>query len=441
MSGVEEKEGKETNVEISDAQEDDVENDNDDVVDQDQEEDDDDDDEKEKDQNDQEEEDKDHDDVVDVQVAPEAVVEEGLKELFGASDDDEDAADLFGLSSNQDKKRKQKKKKQTKSSSKKTSKKSRKRGRNDDDDDDDEKSSSKRRSRRRAVSDDEDEREEEEEVAPPKELTLQDRLKKRRRPMSAADVESMVDEQKLDDAARDFVRDMMMASDRDIEANRSGQPALHKLKILSRVADMLGKPVMQRPLLDHMVLAVVEQWLKPLPDGSLPNVRIRSVLFQSLKTMPIQTEHLEECELGRAVMSWSRFREETTDNRYLAQELIHTWSRPIHGLSTNWRLISSGDGRDDNERGDYSRSPRRGSGSLRSSSSLSASASSSSSSSSPSRDAKEIAWAKVHEPHRARVPEKASLDYDIIPKSRVGTAATGSSSRNKAFRRRARKQQ
>lgn len=82
-------------------------------------------------------------------------------------------------------------------------------------------------------------------------------------------------------------------------------------------------------------LGLLKGWLEPYPDGSLPNVRVRTAVLRVLSSLPVDTrmedmkELLKRSQLGRNVMFLYKCSEETADNRRLAKELVHKWARPI----------------------------------------------------------------------------------------------------------------
>lgn len=85
-----------------------------------------------------------------------------------------------------------------------------------------------------------------------------------------------------DDMIADMITMMKTASDEDFELNRAGRPASCKLRLLSRIEDPLRKIDLREALLDSGILSVITDWLTPLPDRSLPNIRVREVLLQVL---------------------------------------------------------------------------------------------------------------------------------------------------------------
>jgi hypothetical protein len=142
-------------------------------------------------------------------------------------------------------------------------------------------------------------------------------------------------------------------------------------------------------LIDHGLLKVIRKWLQPLPDASLPNIRIRSVLYRMLDSLPITETDLETSGgLGRTCMLLWEHEDETPDNRRLLAHMMQKWMRPMLGLKSTYRHL------EDVERSRALDIQRR-SAALQ-----------------PTR-------LPTVDTGRARIPEQANFDYAIRPASLV----------------------
>ncbi|PKA51961.1 hypothetical protein AXF42_Ash008190 [Apostasia shenzhenica] len=136
--------------------------------------------------------------------------------------------------------------------------------------------------------------------------------------------------------------ELEVTAEEDAELNRQNKPAINKLKKLPLLIEVLSKKKLQQEFLDHGVLTLLKNWLEPLPDGSLPNMNIRTAILKLLSDFPIdleqydRREQLKKSGLGKVIMFLSRSDEETTANRKLAKELVDKWSRPIFNKSTRF---------------------------------------------------------------------------------------------------------
>eukprot|EP00475_Leptophrys_vorax_P038844 TRINITY_DN6934_c0_g1_i1.p1 TRINITY_DN6934_c0_g1~~TRINITY_DN6934_c0_g1_i1.p1 ORF type:complete len:425 (-),score=29.15 TRINITY_DN6934_c0_g1_i1:102-1328(-) len=159
--------------------------------------------------------------------------------------------------------------------------------------------------------------------------------KKRKHEMSDGEKALFVEE---------FHAKMRRAAEDDADSNRRGRPAIAKLRMLAELMGTLRKKHLQREFLDRGVFSYLKDWLEPLPDLSLPNIKIRTSILELLGELPIDVgnnserrRQLKESGLGRVVMFLSKLPEETVQNRKLARDLVDTWSRPIFEKSIHYR--------------------------------------------------------------------------------------------------------
>ncbi|CAJ1937006.1 unnamed protein product [Sphenostylis stenocarpa] len=136
--------------------------------------------------------------------------------------------------------------------------------------------------------------------------------------------------------------ELEVTAEEDADLNRQGKPAINKLKKLTLLTEVLSKKQLQLEFLDHGVLTLLKNWLEPLPDGSLPNINIRTEILKILNDFPIdlgqydRREQLKKSGLGKVIMFLSKSDEEINVNRKLAKELVDKWSRPIFNKSTRF---------------------------------------------------------------------------------------------------------
>lgn len=141
--------------------------------------------------------------------------------------------------------------------------------------------------------------------------------------------------------------ELEVTAEEDAELNRQGKPAINKLKKLPLLQEVLSKKQLQLEFLDHGVLTLLKNWLEPLPDGSLPNINIRTAILKILNDFPIdleqydRREQLKKSGLGKVIMFLSKSDEEINVNRKLAKDLVDKWSRPIFNKSTRFEDMRS----------------------------------------------------------------------------------------------------
>jgi len=117
----------------------------------------------------------------------------------------------------------------------------------------------------------------------------------------------------------------------DNEAREQGQPAVHKLKLLPQVTDLLNRTAIQDSVLDPETnfLQSVKYFLEPLNDGSLPAYNIQRDIFTALSKLPISKDSLLSSGIGKVVLFYTKSKRPTTGIKRIADRLLGEWSRPI----------------------------------------------------------------------------------------------------------------
>ena len=131
----------------------------------------------------------------------------------------------------------------------------------------------------------------------------------------------------------ELIGDMLKAVETDIESIEKGEPGLAKLRLLARVEEQTSKQSLQDAFIDAGGLSAMREWLRLLPDNSLPNLTLRSSLLAILQklTPSITMENLKESKVGHAVRDVIFHDEETAANRRIANEIAESWLRAIYG--------------------------------------------------------------------------------------------------------------
>ena len=124
-----------------------------------------------------------------------------------------------------------------------------------------------------------------------------------------------------------FLARMEAAAEDDMQANQENKPAIHKLRMLPDVQDMLSNQSIHNEFLDGGLLGVFKAWIEPMPDGSLPNITVRTAVLKLLAQLPIdisyesRKEQLKKSGLGKVVMFLFKLPDETAANRYVLKFL------------------------------------------------------------------------------------------------------------------------
>ncbi|XP_077063255.1 protein IWS1 homolog isoform X1 [Siphateles boraxobius] len=141
-----------------------------------------------------------------------------------------------------------------------------------------------------------------------------------------------------DDVVSAMITKMTEAAEEDRTLNSAKKPALKKLMLLPTVVMHLKKQDLKETFIDSGVMAAIKEWISPLPDRSLPALKIREELLKILQELPsVSQETLKLSGIGRAVMYLYKHPKESRPNKDLALKLINEWSRPIFGLTSNYK--------------------------------------------------------------------------------------------------------
>ncbi|KAK2881702.1 hypothetical protein Q8A67_018970 [Cirrhinus molitorella] len=141
-----------------------------------------------------------------------------------------------------------------------------------------------------------------------------------------------------DDVVSAMITKMTEAAEEDRTLNSQKKPALKKLMLLPTVVMHLKKQDLKETFIDSGVMTAIKEWISPLPDKSLPALKIREELLKILQELPsVSQETLKLSGIGRAVMYLYKHPKESRPNKDLALKLINEWSRPIFGLSSNFK--------------------------------------------------------------------------------------------------------
>lgn len=141
-----------------------------------------------------------------------------------------------------------------------------------------------------------------------------------------------------DDVVSAMISKMNEAAEEDRTLNSQKKPALKKLTLLPHVVMHLKKQDLKETFIDSGVMSAIKEWISPLPDKSLPALRIREELLRILHELPsVSQETLKHSGIGRSVMFLYKHPKESRSNKDLALKLINEWSRPIFGLTSNYK--------------------------------------------------------------------------------------------------------
>lgn len=122
---------------------------------------------------------------------------------------------------------------------------------------------------------------------------------------------------------------MLAAVLQDNINNKNSLPALNKLENLELFVSSLQNKDLQGQLLHENILEVVRKWLEPLPDKSLPNIKIKKALLDVLRNLSINKSFLLESKIGFIVHFYMNSPEEPKEIKNMAKDVIYTWLNKV----------------------------------------------------------------------------------------------------------------
>mmetsp|Transcript_49639 Transcript_49639/g.63622 ORF Transcript_49639/g.63622 Transcript_49639/m.63622 type:complete len:425 (-) Transcript_49639:349-1623(-) len=141
------------------------------------------------------------------------------------------------------------------------------------------------------------------------------------------------------------------------------KPAIHKLSILDKISKIIGQRNLHDTLLDEGILEKIRNWLYPYPyedsngnelplsKRTLPNLTLRSKLYELLLLMPITPEHLKHTEgggyngnwqgLGKVILMLLKHPNETSEQKRCLSHLLEEWSRQIFKKTKDFKHLKT----------------------------------------------------------------------------------------------------
>ncbi|KAK5107571.1 hypothetical protein LTR62_001014 [Meristemomyces frigidus] len=167
---------------------------------------------------------------------------------------------------------------------------------------------------------------------------IDEALKSHRAPTRRRGVDNL---EQMADAEIEIMRQKMAkACEADAEARANGKVAVHKLKILPEVVELLNRNTIQSQLVDPdtNILEAVRFMLEPADhDAALPNYQIQRELFTTLRKLPIGKEALKASGIGKVVLFYTKSIQPQPDIKRHAERLIGDWMRIVLGTETSSR--------------------------------------------------------------------------------------------------------
>ncbi|KAJ1732989.1 Transcription factor iws1 [Coemansia biformis] len=217
------------------------------------------------------------------------------------------------------------------------------------------------------------------------------------------------DDASIDEMIVELRKRMRDAAYRDIDDNKDHLPAIHKLTMLPKVVEELGKPHLYEAFLDNNIVDSIRLWLEPLDDGSLPSLDVQNAMLDSLKKLPIRRDHLRESGIGKIILFMSKCPRISETNRRACEQFIQQWSRMVLRLSADYHDRKTREATVDMDQRFY--------GSTRA-----AAPAAQESRQAPGTTRVNVGIGRGGESLMARIPARVTADYAVMPASSIAAA-------------------
>lgn len=183
-------------------------------------------------------------------------------------------------------------------------------------------------------SEEESEQSQEEEIEPADDVRITNLMKKKRAKRQKVDENDERDE----NAADQLITEMKEAANKDEAANLARTPAIHKLKLLDKVMKFMKVGRLKDIFIQMNGAAVLQLWLKWLPDRSFPHAKIVTGILRAVAEMDIPPEQLEQYGLSLCVSTLEQHHSDQ-EVRKLARGILDKWVREKYQIDTKWSSL------------------------------------------------------------------------------------------------------
>jgi len=131
--------------------------------------------------------------------------------------------------------------------------------------------------------------------------------------------------------AESLVRRLHKSLSEDREAHHRGWPMMSMQAMLRELQNHVHSATTEQSeaFLNAGILSALKAWLEPLPDGSLPPLRVRTGVIRVLLVLPARKEHVRASGgLALHLVRLARHPNESEENKVLISKLVVTnWSK------------------------------------------------------------------------------------------------------------------
>eukprot|EP01094_Clydonella_sp_ATCC50884_P019589 TRINITY_DN3869_c0_g1_i2.p1 TRINITY_DN3869_c0_g1~~TRINITY_DN3869_c0_g1_i2.p1 ORF type:complete len:352 (+),score=141.66 TRINITY_DN3869_c0_g1_i2:75-1130(+) len=173
----------------------------------------------------------------------------------------------------------------------------------------------------------------------PEENTVESLLKQDAQMRAARRKRAALSGDDVTEHVKEMLNQMEEAVNADLESYARREPATKKLALLPKVVEEVPKAALIDEFIAQGVLQLLKAWLDPMPNGSLPNVIIRTAILElvdRLATYGLAIDDLKSSGIGRAVALSLRHPNETLKNKNIARRLVQMWTRALFNVNDQY---------------------------------------------------------------------------------------------------------
>ena len=150
----------------------------------------------------------------------------------------------------------------------------------------------------------------------------------------------------FEDQTRDItvqlIKNMHNACVMDYESIKKGKSARYRFQMMEEVSQLIRKKHIQSIFLEMHGCRFLEMWISLNPDGSFPPIQLIDCVISILDSLPINQDHLESCQVARALTTYAQQSSQAEDNPDLklpqdliskATKLLQKWQTVVFQLS------------------------------------------------------------------------------------------------------------
>lgn len=135
----------------------------------------------------------------------------------------------------------------------------------------------------------------------------------------------VMSEETKEKQAFELINKMRELYKNDLVLNQQMKPSTDRIANIDEIVSKIIKKELQEVLVKMGILKELKTWLEPLPDNSMPNLKIKRSILDALFNVRVTKEDLLESEIGKIIHFYSKNSKESIEIRKKATQLVKKW--------------------------------------------------------------------------------------------------------------------